>query len=176
MAKMENTRDGTITREESSTLGISTLTSKGPSNSYKEIGDKTLTSRLVSTKLPTKLCADLLTHLRKVEMCNKIHFQFGWKKFELGKILFFAFFFFQESARFRHINKEEEPPLRSLDHGLHGEGVRQLVAPYPYMIQSSDGVWYHGYRFDQVPSSFDVSRVTPKLLSSRFVRRRPTPQ
>ena len=57
---------------------------------------------------------------------------------------------FQEAVRFRHINKEEEPPLRTLDHGLHGEGVRQLVAPYPYMVQSSDGVWYHGFRFDQV--------------------------
>ena len=57
---------------------------------------------------------------------------------------------FQEAVRFRHINKEEEPPLRTLDHGLHGEGVRQLVAPFPYMVQSSDGVWYHGFRFDQV--------------------------
>merc|ERR1711971_1133730 len=104
----------TITKEKSSTLSC-----KGVSKSFKEIGDKTLTSRLVSTKLPSKLCADLLAHLRK------------------------------EAVRFRHINKEEEPPLRSLDHGLHGEGVCQLLAPYPYMIQSSDGIWYHGYRFDQ---------------------------
>ena len=67
--KMENTRDSTITKEKSSTLS-----SKGVSNSCKQIGDKTLTSSLVSTKLPTKLCADLLTHLRKVKMCSKIHF------------------------------------------------------------------------------------------------------
>ena len=74
-------------------------------------------------------------------------------------------FFFQEAVRFRHINKEEEPPLRTLDHGLHGEGVRQLVAPHPYMVQSSDGVWYHGYRFDQV-SSFNVTQVSKNHVQS----------
>lgn len=49
---------------------------------------------------------------------------------------------------FRHIDKEEEPPLRNLDHGLLGEGVDCEEAPYPYMIRSKDGLWYHGYRSD----------------------------
>ena len=88
---------------------------------------------------------------------------------------FLFVFFFQEAVRFRHINKEEEPPLRTLDHGLHGEGVRQLVAPHPYMVQSSDGVWYHGYRFDQV-LSFNIVTQVSKIMSSQFVKRQPTPQ
>ena len=65
-------------------------------------------------------------------------------------ILSTSFEFCKEAARFRHINKEEEPPLRTLDHGLRGEGVRENVPPYPYMVQASDGAWYHGFRFDQV--------------------------
>ena len=62
---MENTRDSVITQEESSINGTKIL-SKIIS---KEIGEKT---RLVSTKLPSKLCGDLITHLRKVGNCNKI--------------------------------------------------------------------------------------------------------
>ena len=53
---MENTRrDSTTTHEETS--GID------PKTFPKEIGEK---SRLVGTKLSSKLCTDLLTHLRKV--------------------------------------------------------------------------------------------------------------
>ena len=56
MSKMENTRrDSTTTNEETS--GID------PKTFPKEIGEK---SRLVGTKLSSKLCTDLITHLRKV--------------------------------------------------------------------------------------------------------------
>ena len=57
----------------------------------------------------------------------------------------------KHSNKFQHINKQEEPPLRSLDHGLFGESVPASYddpAPYPYMIRSGD-LLYHGYRSDQ---------------------------
>ena len=64
---MENTRDTTITQEESCINGTKILSK----NISKEIGEKTLRTRLVRTKLPSKLCSDLLTHLRKVGNCKK---------------------------------------------------------------------------------------------------------
>ena len=58
-----------------------------------------------------------------------------------------------KGQKFQHINKQEEPPLRALDHGLYGESVEiapEEPDPYPYMIRSEDGNrCFHGYRFDQ---------------------------
>jgi len=52
---------------------------------------------------------------------------------------------------FKQIDKQEEPPLRTLDHGLYGEYTEvedQDTVPYPYMVRGTDNKYYHGYRFD----------------------------
>lgn len=65
-----------------------------------------------------------------------------------------SFFFFLEivrknSDKFIRVNEREEPPLRTLDHGLAGE-FRNLESgeadPYPYVIRTKDGKCYHGFR------------------------------
>ena len=56
----------------------------------------------------------------------------------------------RNSDKFIRINEEEEPPLRTLNHGLDGE-FRQLSAcdedPYPFVIRKDDGKCFHGFRF-----------------------------
>merc|ERR1712241_958685 len=58
----------------------------------------------------------------------------------------------RNSDKFIRINEEEEPPLRTLNHGLDGE-FRQLSAcdedPYPFVIRKADGKCFQGFRFDQ---------------------------
>lgn len=51
---------------------------------------------------------------------------------------------------FRKSGKDDEPPLRVLEHGLQGEYVvvpSGDCPPFPYMVQRGDK-FYHGYRFD----------------------------
>jgi len=53
--------------------------------------------------------------------------------------------------KFQRINKEEEPPLRMLDHGLYGEYAclsPQEKDPNPYVLRSG-AKCYHAFRFDQ---------------------------
>ena len=51
--------------------------------------------------------------------------------------------------KFQRINQEEEPPLRTLDHGLLGEYVELSPTdddPYPHVLRRADGKCYHGFR------------------------------
>lgn len=48
---------------------------------------------------------------------------------------------------FKHVDKEDEPPIRLLEYGLYGESVEEEKAPFPYMIERN-GRWFHSYRFD----------------------------
>lgn len=55
----------------------------------------------------------------------------------------------KNADKFQKINQEEEPPLRTLDHGLYGEYVELSPAdkdPYPYVLRRPDGKCYHGFR------------------------------
>ena len=88
-------------------------------------------SNVARCSLPSSLCSSLLQHLR------------------------------QHAATFRHINHEEEAPLRTLDHGLHGEGLAAGVPPHPYMVRAGSGLWYHGYRFDQSLCEEEVHSTPP---------------
>jgi len=58
----------------------------------------------------------------------------------------------KNSDKFIRVNEREEPPLRTLDHGLAGE-FRKVesgeIDPYPYVLKTRDGKCYHGFRFDQ---------------------------
>ena len=52
--------------------------------------------------------------------------------------------------KFQRINKEEEPPLRMLDHGLYGEYVYlspHEKEPNPYVLRSGEKC-YHAFRWD----------------------------
>ena len=69
--------------------------------------------------------------------------------------------FFQATA-FRFIDKEEEPPIRTLDHGIFGEGVSAEVPPHPYMVRGRSGKWYHGYRCDMNICD-ELCHATPQL-------------
>ena len=54
----------------------------------------------------------------------------------------------ENCADFKRVNQEEEPPLRTLDHGIAGEYVTvadNQPDPYPYVIRK-DGKCYHGFR------------------------------
>ena len=56
------------------------------------------------------------------------------------------------STSFSRVDKEDEPPLRVLELGLHGEAVvvpENEEPPYPYMIERPGRRFFHGYRFDQ---------------------------
>lgn len=53
--------------------------------------------------------------------------------------------------KFKRTNEEEEPPLRTLDHGLYGEFIKvepNDTDPFPFIIRKPDGKCFHGYRFD----------------------------
>ena len=69
--------------------------------------------------------------------------------------------FFQATA-FRFIDKEEEPPIRTLDHGIFGEGISAEVPPHPYMVRGRSGKWYHGYRCD-MNTCDELCHATPQL-------------
>ena len=50
--------------------------------------------------------------------------------------------------KFKRVNQEEEPPLRVLDHGLHGEFAYlspQQQDPNPYVLRSGEKC-YHAFR------------------------------
>lgn len=72
-------------------------------------------------------------------------------RFTMELIEFFPFLEIvrKNSDKFIRVNEREEPPLRTLDHGLSGE-FRQLESgeadPYPYVIRTKDGKCYHGFR------------------------------
>ena len=54
------------------------------------------------------------------------------------------------AGKFKVCGKDEEPPLRVLDHGLFGEYVvvqEGNSPPFPYMVRKGDKC-YHGFRFD----------------------------
>jgi len=56
----------------------------------------------------------------------------------------------EQAGNFRKCGKEDEPPLRMLEHGLFGEYAEVAEndsPPFPYMI-GRNGKFYHGYRFD----------------------------
>lgn len=89
-------------------------------------------SRIEVTELPTEMCESLLTHLR------------------------------EQATAFRFIDKEEEPPIRTLDHGIFGEGVEADLPPHPYMIRGRSGLWYHGYRCDMNICD-ELCHATPRL-------------
>ena len=57
-----------------------------------------------------------------------------------------------QSHKFQRINQEEEPPLRTLNHGLYGEFIEldpRDPDPYPFVIRKPGGECFHGFRFDQ---------------------------
>lgn len=89
-------------------------------------------SRIEETELSKELCQRLLTHFR------------------------------EQGNHFRFIDKEEEPPIRTLDHGIFGEGVEAEVPPYPYMVKGRSGRWYHGYRCDMNICD-ELCHATPEL-------------
>lgn len=77
------------------------------------------------------------------------------------------------SGKFIHVNKQEEPPLRKLSHGLAGEGLtvqEGQLPPYPYMIKDTKAMdrgkdtYYHGFRFDGQVCD-EAAHVTPRLRS-----------
>ena len=52
--------------------------------------------------------------------------------------------------KFKRTNEEEEPPLRTLDHGLYGEFLKvepNDPDPYPFVIRKPEGDCFHGYRY-----------------------------
>ena len=71
----------------------------------------------------------------------------------------------RNSDKFIRINEEEEPPLRTLNHGLDGE-FRQLSAcdedPYPFVIRKADGKCFHGFRFLRI--LFHISHQSVIIL------------
>jgi len=89
-------------------------------------------SRVEVTKLPKEMCDTLLEHLR------------------------------EQATAFRFIDKEEEPPIRTLDHGIFGEGISSEVPPHPYMVRGRSGKWYHGYRCDMNICD-ELCHTTPRL-------------
>ena len=90
------------------------------------------TSTVQKVSLPPNLCQEILNSLRKL------------------------------AKDYKHIDKEEEPPLRKLSFGLKGEGVECEEPPYSYMIKSKNGLWYHGYRFDQSLCD-EAAHTSPRL-------------
>jgi len=94
-----------------------------------------------NVQIPEKVCKELLEHVR--ENCHK----------------------------FKRVNQEEEPPLRTLDHGLFGEYINLAPdeeASYPYVIRTKDNKCYLRFRFDQdvsheeaYKSDFLLSRCGP---------------
>ena len=65
---------------------------------------------------------------------------------------------------FKLAGKNEEPPLRVLEHGLVGEHVvvpEGVTPPFPYMVRK-DKKWYHGFRFDMSLCD-EVVHATPAL-------------
>ena len=65
---------------------------------------------------------------------------------------------------FKLAGKNEEPPLRLLEHGLVGEHVvvpEGVTPPFPYMVRK-DKKWYHGFRFDMSLCD-EVVHATPAL-------------
>mmetsp|Transcript_5087 Transcript_5087/g.9857 ORF Transcript_5087/g.9857 Transcript_5087/m.9857 type:complete len:414 (-) Transcript_5087:361-1602(-) len=68
---------------------------------------------------------------------------------------------------FRLVDKDDEPPLRKLSHGIEGEALplkaEQPTPPYPHMIKR-DGKWFHGYRFDQDVCD-KMLHETPEMMS-----------
>jgi len=68
----------------------------------------------------------------------------------------------EQATAFRFIDKEEEPPIRTLDHGIFGEGISAEVPPHPYMVRGRSGKWYHGYRCD-MNTCDELCHATPQL-------------
>ena len=86
--------------------------------------------------------------------------------------------------KFQRINKEEEPPLRMLDHGLYGEYVYlspQQKEPNPYVLRSGEKC-YHAFRLGwtfsmNLPSRSKVVVIRylfPLGLTKMSVMRKPT--
>ena len=69
--------------------------------------------------------------------------------------------FFQATS-FKFIDKEEEPPIRTFDHGIFGEGVSAEIPPHPYMVRGRSGKWYHGPRCDMNICD-ELCHATPQL-------------
>ena len=67
-------RDKDVNKDDNcSTFGKGDPSDKDVSGRFEKVEQKTLT-HLVCTKLPSKLCADLLTHLRKVRIRSRFLF------------------------------------------------------------------------------------------------------
>ena len=113
-------------------------------------------SRVEATELPKEMCETLLAHLRE-----QVELVFGSGVQCACRCLVLQILFFQATA-FRFIDKEEEPPIRTLDHGIFGEGISAEVPPHPYMVRGRSGKWYHGYRCD-MNTCDELCHATPQL-------------
>ena len=71
----------------------------------------------------------------------------------------------KNSDKFIRVNEREEPPLRTLDHGLPGE-FRKVDSgekdPYPYVLRTGDGKCYHGFR-SQV-WRFSLTKILKRIV------------
>ena len=81
--------------------------------------------------------------------------------------------------KFQRINKEEEPPLRMLDHGLYGEFTYLSpgqTEPNPYVLRSGDRC-YHAFRSAkeltlrhiEIHSRFDQDLCDERAHDSEFL-------
>ena len=96
---------------------------------------------------------------------NRSMSRFQWFKgsgVKCGNIVAGASHCFCQATAFRFIDKEEEPPIRTLDHGIFGEGIDAEIPPHPYMVRGRSGKWYHGYRCDMNICD-ELCHATPRL-------------